>query len=288
MLAPIFVLTWMRPVLMTITDRAKRTPSRRALTMAGVATLAFSLIVCIGPALAAAGGDDSNNGNGSASGAGNAGTVKVHDATTGLEAVGNDPWVCAFWVGFYSDGAEVGTWELRSWAPTGDGSVAASGTYDTSAEGVDATSTLTFADGHYRLEWAANGSNAKQKTFWIACDETPPSQDETPPSQDETPPSQDETPPSQDETPPSQDENGGDPDPGQQPEQEVESGTSHDGNGSVDGSQSGGGPASDLPDTAAADSVPSTGLGGALAATGILLIVIAHAGTRRERLLPTA
>jgi hypothetical protein len=32
----------------------------------------------------------------------------------------------------------------------------------------------------------------------------------------------------------------------------------------------------------------NTGLSGILAAIGVLLIVVAHAGTRRERTLPTA
>ena len=41
---------------------------------------------------------------------------------------------------------------------------------DTSGDGVDATGTLSFGNGHYRLDWAANGSNAKQKTFWVACE----------------------------------------------------------------------------------------------------------------------
>ena len=48
---------------------------------AGVATIAFSLVVSIAPAMAAKGGNaDGNSGNG------NAGVVKIHDATTDLEA----------------------------------------------------------------------------------------------------------------------------------------------------------------------------------------------------------
>ncbi|HEX6655171.1 MAG TPA: hypothetical protein VF153_03060 [Candidatus Limnocylindria bacterium] len=373
---------------MITNDRAKRTQTRRMLTVAGFATIACSLIISIGPAMAAAGGNGNSNGNSSANGSngngvGNAGTVKIHDATTSLEAglVGNEPWVCSFWVGFYSANAEVGTWELRSWAPTGDGSVVASGTYDTSGDGVDATSTLTVGNGHYRLDWAGIRSNAKQKTFWVACEAAPASDDVTPsddaapsdeaaptddaapsdeagaPSDEETPsdesapsdeeapsdesapsdeeapsgesapsdeeapsdestPSDEETdpeggassedvPPSDDESPSDEEsapsaeestpddqspaESGGEPDQGgQQPEGEVKGGTSRDNEGSDDASQSGGIGNGSIPDTSVTSTDLNTGLGGVLAAIGVLLIVIAHAGTRRERHLPTA
>ena len=369
---------------MSITDRAvARTPSRRALTTAGIATIAFSLIVSIGPALAAPGN-------------GNSGTVKIHDASTSLEAgsVANEPWVCQFFVGFYSEDNEAGSWQIVSWPPTGDGSVAASGAYATSGDGADATAVLSLANGHYRLQWTPDGANEKHKTFWVACEEspasdeaTPPSEDpaptdestppsddaaptdestppsddaapsdeaappsddaapsdeqppadeETPPSDEETPPSDEqppadeETPPSDEETPPSDEETGeggassedeppsneeqppadqdeasdpsddasdpgdeapaenGDPDPAQQPEGQVKGSNSHDGSqGSVDARQSNGGTTA-MPDTSTVDIGLNTGPGGALAAIGILLIVLAHAGTRRERHLPTA
>jgi hypothetical protein len=185
------------------------TPTRRALLAAGVATIAVSLVLSIAPVIAANG-----NGNGGNGGGGNAGTIKVYDATTGLETAesDNDPHVCGFWVAFHApDPFESGTWQLLSWAPTGDGSVVASGTYDTAGDGLDATATISPDPGHFRFEWAAVGSNSsKQKTLWVdeACrtDEVPPGEDEIPPSEDETPPGQDETPPSEDETPPSQDE----------------------------------------------------------------------------------
>src|SRR4029079_11577060 len=109
-------------------DRAQRHNSRRALMAAGVATIAFSLVVSIAPAMAAR--------------PGNVTTVKIHDAATALEAAeqGNEPHVCELWVGFYaSDDADTGTWQVLSWPPTGDGSIVASGTYDTSPDGVDAS-----------------------------------------------------------------------------------------------------------------------------------------------------
>jgi hypothetical protein len=175
-------------------------PTRRALLAAGVATLAVSLVLSMTPAFAARGG--------------NSGSIKITDATSGQQADDNDndPHVCSFWVGFYaSEPFESGTWELLSWAPTGDGSVITSGTYDTSGDGLDATATLSPVAGHYRFDWLATGSvNAKHKTLWVddtcGTDVTPPSDEETPPSEDETPPSQDETPPSEDETPPSEEE----------------------------------------------------------------------------------
>jgi hypothetical protein len=276
------------------------TPSRRALLAVGVATIAVSMVLSIAPVIAANGNGNSGN---AGNGGGNAGSIKIHDATTGVETAenDNDPHVCAFWVAFYAaDPFESGTWQLLSWAPTGDGSVVASGTYDTTGDGLDATATLDPVPGHYRFEWTAAGSNnSKHKTLWVdeTCgsededppsedetppsedqtppsgDETPPSEDETPPSEDETPPSQDAVPPSQDQTPPSQDQNGesgilaGNPNP-----PVVE-------NPAPDGVVATGGATTTLPDT----SIP-LGLSGVLAAMGLLLIVAAHAGTRRRPL----
>ena len=186
---------------MNLNDRAKRTtPSRRALTVAGVATLVFSLVVSIGPALAAPGG----NGGG-----GNAGTVKIHDATTNLEAgeTGNEPWVCTFWIGFYTTGAaETGDWQVVSWPPTGDGTVVTTGSYDTTGDGADTTEVFSIAEGHYRLEWQAiTDTTSKHKTFWVACEDedveegVDPSEEASP--SEEPSPSQDESTPSDDESP---------------------------------------------------------------------------------------
>ena len=62
---------------MTDIDRGRMTPTRRALTVAGVATIAFSLVLSIGPVLAAP-GDNGNAGNGNAAN-GNSGTATVTD-----------------------------------------------------------------------------------------------------------------------------------------------------------------------------------------------------------------
>jgi hypothetical protein len=296
---------------MSINDRLTRTRSkRRALTAAGIATLVFSLVVSIGPAIAAPGG---NGGNG-----GNAGTVKIHDATTGLEAdgVGNDPWVCEFWIGFYTtDAAETGTWEIFGVAPTGDG-VVESGTYDTSADGVDSTGTLALADGHYQLNWqAADDRNAKHKTFWVECEDTgseveaspsvdaSPSQDESTPSDEEvvtpsdeevvtpsdeevvTPSDEEVVTPSDEEVVTPSDEEVVTPS-DEDPEGEVKGGNPEPGNGR-------GGTESDIaPGTGGATELPDTAIpvsqSGVLATIGVLLIIAAHSGTRRERQLPSA
>ena len=350
---------------MFVNDRIKRTaPSRRALTVAGVATLVFSLVVSIGPALAAPG---ANGGNG---GGGNAGTVKIHDATTNLEAgeTGNEPWVCSFFIGFYTTGvAETGDWQVVSWPPTGDGTIILTGSYDTTGDGVDTTAVFGLAEGHYRLEWQAIAdNNLKHKTFWVDCeevveqeesspspepsptqvestpsddpspsqeestpsdDESPsqeaspsadpsPSQEESTPSDDESPseeasPSQEESTPSDDESPsqeaspsqeestpsdgespsadpsPSQDEEPSSPDPDQEPEGEVKAGNPDHGFGSGTGGHQAPaeGGVSALPDTATSTPVTESGV---LATIGVLLILVAHAGTRRVRTLPSA
>ena len=262
---------------------------------AGVATIAFSLVVSIAPAMAAKGGNaDGNNGNG------NAGVAKIHDATTDLEAGehANEPWVCAFWLGFYaSNPTEAGTWQILSWPPTGDGSVVASGTYDTAGDGVDATGDLTLADGHYRLESQTDGdNNTKHKTFWVECEgsESNP-EDETP--GDETP--GDETPgdetPDDDETSPDEEvesgEESNDPPPADEDPDTTDDGVLGGNPGPVASPPASDGDAAPAADGGAAE-LPDTSLpvqpSGVLATIGVLLIIAAHMGTRRARSLPTA
>jgi hypothetical protein len=142
----------------------------------GAAVLALSMLLSVAPALGAA---NNSNGGGNSStpgGNGTSGNVKVHDAETGIETSGtdNEPQVCAFWLGFTFDAPfEAGTWVVVSWAPTGDGSTVASGVYDTAGDGVDSSSVIEVAAGHYRVEWAATGAtSSKKKTFWVdaGCD----------------------------------------------------------------------------------------------------------------------
>ena len=158
--------------------------SRTPIAAVGALTLAVSLVMSVGTAFGAANNGNGNGGNGG--GGGNPGNVKVHDAGTGLETAGtdNEPHVCDFWLGFYFDDPfESGTWIVVSWAPTGDGSTVASGTYDTSGDGTDASSVIEVVSGHYRVEWTAAGdATSKKKTFWVdpGCNEAAPPADEEP------------------------------------------------------------------------------------------------------------
>ena len=139
-------------------------PTRRALLGAGVATLALSLALSIAPAWA-----NSNNGTPNGNNA-DSGTVKIRDASTSdlLSDASNDPHVCAFSVLFEYSSPTSGTWDILSWAPTGDGSQVSSGTWNTNAGGTDETDVMTLAAGHYRLEYqAAGASNSRNKTFWV-------------------------------------------------------------------------------------------------------------------------
>jgi hypothetical protein len=148
-------------------DRLFHRRFRVPVAVAGVALLALSLVLSVGPAMGAA-----NNSHGG--GSGTSGNLKVQDAGTGTETNGtdNEPHVCAFWLGFTFDAPfEAGTWVLVSWAPTGDGSTIASGVYDTTGDGTDSSSILEVPAGHYRVEWAATGASAsKKKTFWVDAD----------------------------------------------------------------------------------------------------------------------
>ena len=277
---------------MTLFDRSRPlSPPRRATLAAGVLTLALSLVVSIAPTLGAGG-----NGNG------NAGTIKVHDATTDLEATetGNEPWVCSFWVGFYTtESAELGTWELLSWPPTGDGSVVASGSYDTTGDGVDTTGVLAPAAGHYRFEWLTDGDrNSKHKTLWVAddCDAEENSEPSTEPSVDpsEEPSSEPSTEPS---TEPSETNQASSPSatPSTQPSQDPSEEPAETDQTSSPSATPSSSPESDVlsgnsgrpasPSTT--DVLPDTSSGvdpvGLLAGMGIALIVMAHAGWRRGR-----
>jgi len=156
-----------RPMLHLNSPR-RLNPTRRALLGAGVATLAMSLALSIAPAWAKNGnnGDDAPNGNGADS----AGTVKLRDATTSdlVPETSNDPQVCAFSIVFEFSPATTGTWQIRSWPPTGDGSQVSAGAWDTTNGGSDETDVMTLSAGHYRLEYqAVDASNSRNKTFWV-------------------------------------------------------------------------------------------------------------------------
>jgi hypothetical protein len=186
---------------------------RRPIALGGTALLGISLLLTAAPALGAA-----NHGNNAS------GTVKVHDAASGVETNGsdNEPHVCSFWLEFdFADSHEAGAWFIVSWAPTGDGSTVVSGTYDTAGDGNDQSSVILLPAGHYRAEWAATGqSTTNKKTFWVdaGCGETAPPADENvppaddpappadePPADENVPPTDDPAPPADDTAPPSDD-----------------------------------------------------------------------------------
>src|SRR5437870_5332498 len=115
---------------------AALSPTRRALLAAGTGILSFSLALSIAPALAKNGGSNGSSGANSS-----AGTVKVHDASSG-QVIGdenNDPHVCGFSFVFQYADPTSGSWQVLSWPPTGDGSMVSSGTFDTTASGTDET-----------------------------------------------------------------------------------------------------------------------------------------------------
>jgi hypothetical protein len=288
-------------------------PTRRALLGAGIATLAFSLVLSIAPAWA------KNS---------DAGTVKLHDVTTGQDVsdTANEPHLCTFTVVFdFPADDQTGNWEIRSQAPTGDGSTVASGAYDASVNGTDKTDPITLDAGHYRLEYTPDGAhNSKNKTFWVddcgtagasttpsaspsSDPSTPPSEDPTtPPSEDPTtPPSEDpSTPPSDDpSTPPSEDPSTPpSEDPSTPPSEDPSTPPSQDttatptpqptegaveaitGSSAPSASPAAGAPASDgttdqLPNTSVSDTVTLTSL---LTALGLLMIIGAHPFIRRS------
>lgn len=110
-------------------------------------------------------------------GPGTNGTVKVvndSDDPIGADDRDNDPHVCHYHLyGFHFDNGSSGTWMIESWAPTGNGSVVASGTWTADGTGQWAVAGTALADGHYKLfakqTAATTPGGDKQKVFWVAC-----------------------------------------------------------------------------------------------------------------------
>ncbi|MGI8658374.1 MAG: prealbumin-like fold domain-containing protein [Candidatus Limnocylindria bacterium] len=112
--------------------------------------------------------------------AGNNGTVKIHEGASEDEPiVANEPQVCTFHLHFFfGDDVQSGDWWIKSWPPTGDGTVVLAGSYDATG-GEDRqpeTGTYSLPDGHYKLFWegATNPGeqlNIKHKVFWVTCGE---------------------------------------------------------------------------------------------------------------------
>ena len=139
---------------MNLTEQLRQlSPTRRALLAAGTVTLAFSMALSIAPAFAA--------------GNGNAGSVKIHDAATGVDDQGNDPQVCTFTIVFFGfDAGASGSWAINSQPAAADDPVL-DGTFITAANGEFETSQIVLAAGHYKLDWSLNGGNPKHKSFVV-------------------------------------------------------------------------------------------------------------------------
>ena len=110
---------------------------------------------------------------------GDNGTVKVHDSTTPVTDIQNDPQdVCEFYLdGFGFDGAQSVTWQINSWPGTGNGTEVLNGTLAMDASGNGYTPDYSLPNGHYKLFWNFTGENgaAKQKVFWVKCPAPTPS-----------------------------------------------------------------------------------------------------------------
>ena len=118
--------------------------------------------------------------------AGDNGTVKIHDSATAATDPRNEPHVCVFYLdAFGFDPGQSVSWQIKSWSPTGDGSVVDQGTLTLDSSGDGRTSDQTLPNGHYKLFWTFTGEHgaAKHKAFWVSC----PSSTPTPPSTSSVP-----------------------------------------------------------------------------------------------------
>jgi hypothetical protein len=109
---------------------------------------------------------------------GDNGTVKIHRSGTAVGDRRNQPHVCSFYLdAFGFDGAQSVSWQIKSWPPTGDRTVVASGALTLDSSGDGHTGGMTLSNGHYKLFWNFQGEHgfAKQKVFWVSCaGPTPP------------------------------------------------------------------------------------------------------------------
>jgi hypothetical protein len=125
---------------------------------------------------------------------GDNGTVKIHNSTTPVTDRRNEPHVCVFYLdAFGFDAGQSVSWSIKSWPPTGDRTVVASGTLTLDSQGNGRSADMTLPNGHYKLFWNFTGEHgsAKHKVFWVSCETTSPS-----PSPSPSPSSSSSSPPS--------------------------------------------------------------------------------------------
>lgn len=135
------------------------------------------------PVMPAPGMAQAPSANAPAAPAGDNGTVKIHKSTTAVTDRRNEPHVCVFYLdAFGFDPAQSVSWQIKSWPPTGDRSVVASGVLTLDSNGNGNTGDMTLPNGHYKLFWnfAGEKGSAKHKVFWVACASPSPSPSPTP------------------------------------------------------------------------------------------------------------
>jgi hypothetical protein len=167
------------PAMLTIGTGAAALATGLTLVLTGTGAGAAPLM----PAPRAAGAVTS--GQAPAAASGDNGTVKIHRSTTAVTDRRNQPHVCVFYLdAFGFDPAQSVSWQIKSWPPTGNRTVVASGTLTLDGNGNGHTSDMTLANGHYKLFWTFAGENgsAKHKVFWVACAGPSPSPSPSPSS----------------------------------------------------------------------------------------------------------
>lgn len=126
-----------------------------------------------------------SSGTASAARNGDNGTVKIHRSTTPVTDRRNQPHVCVFYLdAFGFDPGQSVSWRIKSWPPTGDRTVVASGVLTLDSNGDGRTGNQTLPNGHYKLFWNFTGEHgsAKHKVFWVACPAPTPSPTPSPTS----------------------------------------------------------------------------------------------------------
>jgi len=153
------------------------------LALVGPSAGAAPLTQFVGSGGAAANSGAAANAATAADPSGDNGTVKIHNSTTPVTDMRNEPHVCIFYLdAFGFDPGQSVSWTIESWPPTGDRSVVASGTLTLDDQGNGRTDDMTLDNGHYKLFWNFAGENgkAKHKVFWVACETTSPSPSPSP------------------------------------------------------------------------------------------------------------
>jgi hypothetical protein len=155
-------------------------------TLAGLLTATGITLALAAPWAAAqpiASAKLSSGGTSPAARPGDNGTVKIHRAGTPVADRRNQPHVCSFYLdAFGFDPAQSVSWQIKSWPPTGDRAVVASGVLALDSSGDGHTGDMSLSDGHYKLFWNFQGEHgfAKQKVFWVSCPGPSPTPSPTP------------------------------------------------------------------------------------------------------------